>query len=207
MVFTKALRHLDRGSNEEERGQYNDAEEVVGGTGACLFFTRECLEDLIVPAIPFDMDLAHVYPELCLTKRERAELFDEAFFAYREDADLAWRSRILGWRCLYVPSAIGYHIRRVLPERRGSLPPLLNRLSVRNRFLLQLNNLTSEVGIKALILGVVLRNILVLVAAFTLERSSMQGVREAWTLRRRALSRRKMILEKAEKRKSLGIFL
>ena len=36
-------------------------------------------------------------------------LFDEDFFAYMEDVDLAWRARIAGWRCLYVPQARVLH--------------------------------------------------------------------------------------------------
>lgn len=32
-------------------------------------------------------------------------LFDEDFFAYYEDVDLAWRARQAGWRCRYVPRA------------------------------------------------------------------------------------------------------
>ena len=35
--------------------------------------------------------------------------FDETFFAYLEDADLAWRARMRGWRSLYVPQAVVYH--------------------------------------------------------------------------------------------------
>lgn len=35
--------------------------------------------------------------------------FDESFFAYLEDADVAWRARMAGWRCVYVPQAIAYH--------------------------------------------------------------------------------------------------
>ena len=34
------------------------------------------------------------------------EVFDEDFFAYREDADLAWRAQLLGWDALYVLSLI-----------------------------------------------------------------------------------------------------
>lgn len=37
-------------------------------------------------------------------------LFDEEFFAYLEDVDLAWRGRLAGWRCLYVPSAVVLHV-------------------------------------------------------------------------------------------------
>ena len=35
--------------------------------------------------------------------------FDEAFFLYLEDVDLAWRAQWLGWRCLYVPTAKVLH--------------------------------------------------------------------------------------------------
>jgi GT2 family glycosyltransferase/SAM-dependent methyltransferase len=35
--------------------------------------------------------------------------FDASFFAYMEDADLSWRARMAGWRCLYEPRAIAYH--------------------------------------------------------------------------------------------------
>ena len=34
------------------------------------------------------------------------EFFDADFFAYREDADLAWRAQLLGWKCLYNPQAV-----------------------------------------------------------------------------------------------------
>jgi GT2 family glycosyltransferase len=36
-------------------------------------------------------------------------LFDDDFFAYLEDVDLAWRARQAGWRCLYVPAARVLH--------------------------------------------------------------------------------------------------
>ncbi len=35
--------------------------------------------------------------------------FDESFFAYLEDVDVAWRARMKGWRCLYVPDAVVFH--------------------------------------------------------------------------------------------------
>jgi GT2 family glycosyltransferase len=36
-------------------------------------------------------------------------LFDEDFFAYYEDVDLAWRAQWAGWRCIYAPAAQVYH--------------------------------------------------------------------------------------------------
>ncbi|MFN3929290.1 MAG: glycosyltransferase family 2 protein [Thermoflexus sp.] len=35
--------------------------------------------------------------------------FDERFFAYLEDVELAWRAQVAGWRCVYVPGAIVRH--------------------------------------------------------------------------------------------------
>jgi GT2 family glycosyltransferase len=35
--------------------------------------------------------------------------FDDDFFMYLEDVDLAWRARLAGWRCVYAPSALVMH--------------------------------------------------------------------------------------------------
>ncbi len=118
MIVTRAFRHLDRGSGEPDRGQYDTEEAVFGATGAGVLLSRAMLDDVAV----------------------EGEVFDERFFAYREDADLAWRAQLFGWDCLYVPQAVGYHVRRVLPERRRELPAAINRASVRNRFLMRIKN-------------------------------------------------------------------
>jgi GT2 family glycosyltransferase len=39
------------------------------------------------------------------------EYFDEDFFAYFEDVDLDWRAQQRGWKCIYTPYAVGYHVR------------------------------------------------------------------------------------------------
>jgi GT2 family glycosyltransferase len=36
--------------------------------------------------------------------------FDEDYFCYVEDVDLGFRLRLLGYRCLYVPSSVAYHV-------------------------------------------------------------------------------------------------
>jgi len=36
--------------------------------------------------------------------------FDEFFFCYHEDVDLGFRLRLKGYRCLYVPEAVVYHV-------------------------------------------------------------------------------------------------
>jgi len=61
---------------------------------------------------------------------EQVGLFDEGFFAYLEDADLAWRARLAGWRCMYVPKARVYHVHSAT-GREGS--PFKSRLLGRNK--------------------------------------------------------------------------
>ncbi len=36
--------------------------------------------------------------------------FDDAFYAFYEDVDWSFRAQLAGWRCLYVPSAVAYHV-------------------------------------------------------------------------------------------------
>jgi hypothetical protein len=67
------------------------------------------------------------------------EFFDADFFVYREDADVAWRAQLLGWRCTYRT--------RVLPcaaccRETGALPSAINMHSVKNRFLMRIKNIT-----------------------------------------------------------------
>jgi GT2 family glycosyltransferase len=50
----------------------------------------------------------------CVALYRRAMLdaiggFDASFFAFGEDADVAWRARMAGWTSVYVPEAVAYH--------------------------------------------------------------------------------------------------
>jgi GT2 family glycosyltransferase len=119
IYITPSQRHFDRGSNELDRGQYEKPEYVFGASGAAALYRRAMLED-----VHFEK-----------------EYFDESFFAYREDADLAWRALWMGWRCRYVPDAIAYHTRKVFPENRSTLPDAINMHSFKNRFLLRVKNM------------------------------------------------------------------
>jgi len=121
IYFTPTQRHFDRGAGECDCGQYERREYVFGASGAAAFYRREMLSAV----------------------RAGREYFDESFFAYREDADLAWRAQWLGWTCLYVPEARGCHVRRVLPERRATLPADINMHSLKNRFLLRVKNMDA----------------------------------------------------------------
>jgi GT2 family glycosyltransferase len=120
IYFLPNLRHLDRGAGSLDQNQFKKAEYVFGATGAAALYRRAMFEDISVDG----------------------EFFDEQFFAYREDADLAWRAQLMGWRCLYTPDAVAWHVRRVTPERRGELPTEINWHSIKNRFLMRAKNIS-----------------------------------------------------------------
>jgi GT2 family glycosyltransferase len=44
------------------------------------------------------------------TMLDEIGLFDEDYFGFYEDADLAWRARLAGWECELVPGARVYHV-------------------------------------------------------------------------------------------------
>lgn len=179
MYFTPSQRHLDRGSGEPDRGQYEKREYVFGASGAAAFYRRKMLEET----------------------KAGDEYFDEAFFAYREDADLAWRAQWMGWRCLYVPEATGFHVRRVLPERRASLPPVINMHSFKNRFLLRTKNMDVGTYLRFL-LPISARDLAAFAYVLARERTSLRGLRllvralpAAWVVRK-ALQRHRRISPK-----------
>jgi GT2 family glycosyltransferase len=58
--------------------------------------------------------------------------FDTSFFAYLEDADLAWRARMGGWRSVYAPAAVVLHDHSAtLGHRSGQKYFLVGRNRVR----------------------------------------------------------------------------
>lgn len=66
-----------------DEGGSDQVEEVFCPSGGAAFYKREVFEDV--------------------------GLFDEDYFIYYEEVDLAFRARLAGWRCLYVPRAIVFH--------------------------------------------------------------------------------------------------
>jgi GT2 family glycosyltransferase len=174
IYMTPSLRHLDRGSGERDSGQYERPQYVFGASGAAALYRRQMLEETIVGE----------------------EYFDEDFFSYREDADLAWRAQLLGWKAIYAPNAIATHERRVLPERRRDLPPDINMHSVKNRFMLRIKNQTP-LDFLALLVPSLTRDLQVIAYVALLERSSLPGLYfvlsnffRIWAKRRAIMARR-----------------
>jgi GT2 family glycosyltransferase len=73
----------DRGGGQVVAGMADSLVEVFGASAGAALYRRELFDDV--------------------------GGFDEDFFAYLEDVDLAWRARWRGWRAVCVPAARVYH--------------------------------------------------------------------------------------------------
>lgn len=101
----------DRQGGEEDNSVNSEPYEVFGPCAGAALYRRAMLDEV--------------------------GLFDEDFWAYLEDVDLAWRARACGWRCLYVPSARVYHIYSATGQKDSSFK---DYLLARNRALMIMKN-------------------------------------------------------------------
>ncbi len=102
-------------SIEEDTGQYDQPAEVFWATGACLFVKAK---------------LYHLLGG-----------FDEDFFAHMEEIDLCWRLKNQGFKVMYCPGSVVYHV------GGGSLPKdsaLKTYLNIRNNIVMLFKNLPGE---------------------------------------------------------------
>jgi len=102
-------------SIEEDDGQYDDTIEIFWATGACMFVRA---------------GLFHQFGGL-----------DEDFFAHMEEIDFCWRLKNEGYKIMYCPSSVVYHI------GGGTLPKISWRktyLNFRNNCILLYKNLPDN---------------------------------------------------------------
>ena len=98
----------DRGAGEMDKGQYDESRDVFGISGALVLYRASALNDI----------------------RFEDEFFDEDFFAYKEDVDLAWRLQRFGWDARFVPEAVAFHYRGMYaPEKISIIARIKNRRS------------------------------------------------------------------------------
>lgn len=110
----------DRGFLQPDRGQFDEPQEVFAWCGAGVLFRVDHLRDV--------------------------GLFDETFFMYYEDVDLAWRGRSRGWRFAYVPTSRLRHV-HAATSVEGS--DLFQHFVERNRLLLLAKNAPRGLALSA----------------------------------------------------------
>lgn len=101
------------GHGERDRGQFDTPGYVFGACAAAALYRREMLDEI--------------------------GLFDEDFVSYCEDGDLSFRAQLAGYRCLYVPGAVVYHMGSA--STGGKRSATATRLGTRNSLSLLVKNL------------------------------------------------------------------
>lgn len=120
-AIPKSRRVFDRGQGREDGPVFQEPASVFSASGAAIFLRRTMWEDVAVDD----------------------EVFDESFFAYKEEIDLCWRARWLGWQVAYEPEAVAAHVRawsgKGLPPK-DRVSPVARRHSWKNHYLLLVKN-------------------------------------------------------------------
>lgn len=132
LVLTKSRRAYDRGAGEPDMAQYDEAYAVFGVGGALACYRASSL----------------------ILVLDGQEFYDEDFFAYQEDVDVAWRWKRLGLKSAFVPQALAWHHRaapssssgnwlKAFADRRRK-PKHINYLSTRNHVWLLVKHLSAS---------------------------------------------------------------
>lgn len=89
----------DRGHRQFDTGKYDSGEGYLGPSGACALYRKAGLLDIAIDG----------------------EIFDNDFFAYYEDVDLAWRARLFGYTFVFVPESVVFHDRKNPQAHSGAI--------------------------------------------------------------------------------------
>lgn len=100
---------------ENDNSQYDDSKEIFWATGAAMFVRAE---------------IYHKIGGL-----------DEDFFAHMEEIDFCWRVKNLGYKVMYCPESVVYHVGGGTLPKNNSKKTYLN---FRNNFCLLLKNLPTK---------------------------------------------------------------
>ena len=141
------------GHGERDRRQFDAPGYVFGACAAAALYRRDMLEEV--------------------------GLFDEDFVSYCEDADLSFRAQLAGYRCLYVPEAVVYHVGSASTGGKRSAPA--TRLGTRNSLSLLVKNLPLSAVPQLLPFSILdqVARLLITVAAGA-GRAHFEGLAEAW---------------------------
>lgn len=151
---------------------YETPGEVFGPDGAAALYRRAMLEDC----------------------RLDGTVLDEALEKWASDVDLAWRAQLLGWRSVFEPRALAYHVRSYSPSTRARMPERDRRVQFRNRYLMMVKNDTSALARD--LHRVAAYEVLALGHALVRERHLLHGYREAARMAPRARRLRRELRER-----------
>ena len=183
LVILKNRRIIARGQGRQDGGQYDKKEEIFGVDGAVPVYRRAALEDAKVDG----------------------EYFDEDFYMYKEDVDLAWRLRLFDWEARYEPRAIAWHARTAgdsaatnylgIISERQKINKFGKYHSFKNQRLMQLKNEQSVLLARHLVYWLP-KELASWFYVALFERYTWWAIKELFRLAPRAWEKRKIIMER-----------
>lgn len=117
ILMFKNRKVVDRGMLEDA-SLWDKSTEVFGVSGAAAIYRRIMIADVSI----------------------NGTFFDNSFFAYKEDVDIAWRARWLGWKSFFIHNAVAYHDRGWQEGKRKSIPLKIRIHSYSNRYRMMIKN-------------------------------------------------------------------
>lgn len=112
LQVTRSRHCLDRASGQADSHEFSQDADIFGHSGACCLYRRTALESV----------------------RFHDEYFDDDFFAYKDDVDLAWRLQRLGWLSRYDAQALAFHHRHIQGQSSTSDRLIARHHRTRDRF-------------------------------------------------------------------------
>lgn len=134
VTLSASGRAKDRGQLQEDNGQFDEAIDIFGVSGACPMYRRSALYKVRYE------DGSH------------SEYFDEDMAMYWEDVDLSWRLNNAGYKNVFVPTAVAYHGRTAgqsqggymhlvhFVKHHGKLSDFVRKQNYKNHILMYLKN-------------------------------------------------------------------
>lgn len=153
---------------EEDLGQYDDTTEIFWATGACMFVRADIFR--------------------------KAGGLDEDFFAHMEEIDLCWRLKNLGYKIMYCPDSVVFHI------GGGTLPKISWRktyYNFRNNFYLLYKNLPDDLLMEVFLKRFFLDGIAAMKFLFT------AGFKDFWAIYKAHMTFYSTLSKTRAKRKNL----
>lgn len=194
LVVLKNRRIIARGQGRQDGGQYDKGEEIFGVDGAAPVYRRAALEDAKLGA--------QIYNRI-KDSDKFGEYFDEDFYMYKEDVDLAWRLRLLGWSAYYSPLAIAWHARTsgdsearnyfAIIKERLKIGQFAKYFSFKNQRLMQIKNEQGSLFWRQLPYWLP-KEIVSWVYVILFEHYTWQAMKELFKQAPRAWKKRKMIM-------------
>ena len=102
----------ERGRGEKDNGQYNFVDEIFYAKGVAMIIRRYLWSAL--------------------------EGFDPLYFLFWEDTDLCWRARLMGYKVVFVPDSVVYHVSSA--TAKSYFPVSTHFFDIRNRIITLVSN-------------------------------------------------------------------